>query len=76
MKKLTWFLAGASLGYVFAKQLAENPKAQALVADARDRAKSFGAAVSEGYREREAELAAADSKQPAAKTSATKSNSK
>jgi len=59
MKKLLWFIAGISLGLAAAKQLSENPKAQGLANDVARRAKDFGAAVSEGYREREAELAAA-----------------
>jgi hypothetical protein len=59
MKKLLWFIAGISLGLAAAKQLSENPKAQVLANDVARRAKEFGAAVSEGYREREAELASA-----------------
>jgi hypothetical protein len=58
MKKFLWFVAGISLGLVATKQLNENPKAQELAADVTRRAKDFGAAVSEGFREREAELAA------------------
>jgi hypothetical protein len=58
MKKLLWFVAGIGLGLAATKQLNENPKAQELAADVTRRAKDFGAAVSEGFREREAELAA------------------
>lgn len=57
MKKFLWFVAGISIGLVATKQLNENPKAQELAADVTRRAKDFGAAVSEGFREREAELA-------------------
>ena len=57
MKKFLWFVAGISIGLVATKQLNENPKAQELAADVTSRAKDFGAAVSEGFREREAELA-------------------
>ena len=73
MKKLIWFASGIAAGLFAAKQLRENPQAQELVDDAAKRAKEFGAAVSEGYREREAELAkatapkAAAVKKPAAK---------
>mgnify|MGYP000098905225 CR=1 FL=1 len=56
MKKLIWFASGIAAGLFAAKQLRENPQAQELVDDAAKRAKEFGAAVSEGYREREAEL--------------------
>jgi len=61
MKKLIWFLAGIGIGVAAVKQLNENPKAQELAADVSKRAKDFGAAVSEGFREREAELAKAAS---------------
>jgi hypothetical protein len=73
MKKLIWFASGIAAGLFAAKQLRENPQAQELVDDAAKRAKEFGAAVSEGYREREAELAKASApkaaavKKPAAK---------
>jgi hypothetical protein len=56
MKKLLWFVAGISLGVVAANQLKENPKAQELANDVSRRAKEFGAAVADGYRERAAEL--------------------
>jgi hypothetical protein len=58
MKKLLWFVTGISLGVIVANQLKENPKAQELASDLTRRAKDFGAAVAEGYREREAEIAA------------------
>ena len=58
MKKLIWFIAGISLGVAAARQLQENPKAQELAADVKRRAQEFGAAVADGYREREAEIAA------------------
>lgn len=59
MKKFLWFVAGVSIGVVAVKQLNENPKAQELAGDVSRRAKEFGAAVSEGFRERESELQAA-----------------
>ena len=54
MKKAFWLLTGIAAGLVIAKQLDENPKAQAVVDDAAKRAKEFGAAIAEGFREREA----------------------
>ncbi|MFM5905818.1 MAG: hypothetical protein ACKORF_06940 [Micrococcales bacterium] len=60
MKKFFWFLAGIGIGVTAVKQLNTNPKAQELAADVTKRAKEFGAAVSEGFREREAELAKAN----------------
>ena len=56
MKKLLWFITGVSIGVIAANQLKENPKAQELASDVSRRAKEFGAAVAEGYRERSAEL--------------------
>ena len=68
MEKAFWLLTGIAAGLVIAKQLDENPKAQAVVDDAAKRAKEFGAAIAEGFREREAELAQpAATKKPAAK---------
>jgi hypothetical protein len=58
VKKLLWFITGVSIGVLAANQLKENPKAQELAADLSRRAKDFGAAVADGYREREAEIAA------------------
>lgn len=73
MKKLIWFASGIAAGLFAAKQLRENPQAQELVDDATKRAKEFGAAVGEGFREREAELAkAAAPKAAAVKKPATK----
>jgi hypothetical protein len=66
MKKLIWFASGIAAGLFAAKQLRENPQAQEMVDDATKRAKEFGAAVSEGFREREAELAKAAAPKPAA----------
>ena len=56
MKKLLWFAFGITLGVVAVKQLNENPQARVFADETSRRAKAFGAAVSEGFREREAEL--------------------
>lgn len=72
MKKAFWLLTGIAAGLVIAKQLDENPKAQAVVDDAAKRAKEFGAAIAEGFREREAELSAPAVKKPVAKTPVAK----
>ena len=61
MKKLLWFITGVSIGIYAANQLKENPKAQELANDISRRAKEFGAAVADGYREREAEIASEQS---------------
>lgn len=72
MKKIFWFVTGIAAGLAVAKQLAENPKAAAVVDEATARAKEFGAAVSEGFREREAELAKPAAKKTAAKKPVSK----
>lgn len=56
MKRSFWLISGVAIGLVVAKRLAENPKAQAVVDDAAKRAKEFGEAVAEGFREREAQV--------------------
>ena len=58
MKKFFWFVAGITLGVVAIKQINENPQAREFADEATRKAKAFGAAVSDGFREREAELSA------------------
>lgn len=72
MKKIFWFVTGIAAGLAVAKQLAENPKAAAVVDDAAARAKEFGAAISEGFREREVELSKPAPKKAPAKKAAVK----
>lgn len=57
MKKFFWLMTGVAAGLVIAKQIESNPRAQAVVDDATAKAKEFGAAIAEGFKEREAELA-------------------
>ena len=68
MKKAFWFVTGIAAGLVAAKQLQENPKTKELVDDVWSRVRELGDVVVEGFREREAELAA--EKTAASKTSA------
>ena len=56
MSRLSWFLAGIGLGAFAVVQLRDNPKAQQAVDEIYEAAKDFGAAVADGYREREEEL--------------------
>jgi hypothetical protein len=72
MKRGFWLISGIAIGLVAARRLAENPKAQAVVDDAARRAKEFGTAVSEGFKEREAEVTAAPKKPVARKPAARK----
>lgn len=85
MKRGFWLISGIAIGLVAARRLAENPNAQAVVDDAARRAKEFGAAVAEGFKEREAEVKVARvkrtaparkpaAKRPAAKKPAAKKN--
>jgi TRAP-type mannitol/chloroaromatic compound transport system substrate-binding protein len=72
MKKIFWFVTGIAAGLAVAKQLAENPKAAAVLDDATAKAKEFGAAISEGFREREAELSKPVAKKAPVKKSVAK----
>ena len=67
MSRLSWFLAGIGLGAFAVVQLRDNPKAQQAVDKLYEAAKDFGAAVADGYREREEELS-----KPAKRTPNTK----
>lgn len=68
MKKFFWFVVGITVGAMAIKQVKENPKAKELADDVSDRAKAFANSVTEGFRDREAEISAAS--RPAAKTAA------
>lgn len=72
MKRGFWLISGIAIGLVAARRLAENPKAQAVVDDAARRAKEFGTAVSEGFKEREAEISATPKRAPAARKPAAR----
>lgn len=75
MKRGFWLLSGIAIGLVASRRLAENPKAQAVVDDAARRAKEFGNAVAEGFKERESETktaAKAPARKPAARKPAAK----
>ncbi|MEY3999836.1 MAG: hypothetical protein RLZZ626_191 [Actinomycetota bacterium] len=67
MKKFLLLFGGIAMGLFASKQIKENPKAQAAVAEIGKKAKLLGAAVQEGYVEREAQLTKkAPAKKPAA----------
>ena len=84
MKKFLWFATGIAAGLAVAKRVAEDPQAQAILDDATKRARNLGAALTEGFKERESELqqptrtaakkppAKAAAKKPAAKKPAAK----
>ena len=56
MSKLGWLVAGLAIGALAVLQYRDNPKAKQAVDGAVGTAKEFGAAVAEGFREREAGL--------------------
>lgn len=56
MRKLFWLTSGIALGLVLARQIEQNPAAKAIAKDVEAAAREFGAAVSEGFREREEEV--------------------
>jgi len=72
MKKIFWFATGIAAGLAVAKQLRENPEAQAAVNDAAKRARALGEAFTAGYKEREAELRKPAVKKVTAKPAAKK----
>lgn len=76
MKKIFWFATGIAAGLAVAKQLRENPEAQAAVNDAAKRARALGEAFTAGYKEREAELKAPTAKPAAKKPSMKKAAAK
>jgi hypothetical protein len=71
MKKAFWFVTGIAAGLVAAKQLQENPKTKAMVDDVLERVRELGDVVVEGFREREAEIAAEKKSASADSSSAT-----
>ena len=70
MKKAFWFVTGIAAGLVAAEQLKNNPKAKAIADDVMAKVRELGDVAAEGFREREAELAA--EKKPAATKAASK----
>jgi hypothetical protein len=70
MKKAFWFITGIAAGLIAAEQLKANPKAKAIADDVLAKVRELGDVAAEGFREREAELAA--EKKPAATKAASK----
>jgi hypothetical protein len=56
MSRFGWFIAGLGLGAFAAIQTKDNPQVKAAAEELIGAAKDFGNAVTEGYKEREAEL--------------------
>lgn len=59
MRSILFLIAGVAVGFVVAHQVAKTPQGKAFFDDIDRKAREFGDAVVDGYREREAELRAA-----------------
>ena len=56
MSRFGWFVVGLGLGAFAAVQAKDNPEVKKAADELMGAARDFGNAVSEGYKEREAEL--------------------
>ena len=59
MKNIVWLIVGAAVGFVAAHQVSKTPQGKQFFDDVDEKAREFGSAVVEGYKQREAELHAA-----------------
>ncbi|MBR21305.1 MAG: hypothetical protein RIA38_03535 [Microcella pacifica] len=59
MKNIVWLIVGAAVGFVAAHQVSKTPQGKQFFDDVDEKAREFGSAVVEGYKQREAELRAA-----------------
>jgi hypothetical protein len=59
MKNVAWLLAGIAIGFVAAHQVSKTPQGKQFFDEVDTKAREFGSAVVEGYKQREAELRAA-----------------
>jgi hypothetical protein len=56
VKSFVWLVVGVAAGFAIAHQLNKTRQGRAFFSDLDQKARDFGAAVSEGYHAREAEL--------------------
>ncbi|WP_158864466.1 hypothetical protein [Leifsonia sp. AG29] len=59
MKSFLWLVVGVAIGFVVAHQVNETPKGREFFSSLDRKARDFTDAVSDGYRQREAELRSA-----------------
>lgn len=59
MKNFIWFSIGIAAGFVVAHQVNKTQQGKAFFADLDAKAREFGEAISDGYRQRDAELRSA-----------------
>jgi hypothetical protein len=59
MKNFIWFVVGIATGFVIAHEANKTQHGKAFFSDLDAKAREFGEAISDGYRQREAELRSA-----------------
>jgi hypothetical protein len=59
MKSFLWLIVGVALGFVVAHKVNETQQGKEFFGTIDRKARDFGTAVSDGYRQREAELRSA-----------------
>lgn len=59
MKNVIWLVIGVAAGFVVAHEVNKTQQGKAFFTELDTKAREFGEAMSEGYRQREAELQAA-----------------
>lgn len=59
MKNFIWFVVGVTAGFVVAHEVNKTQQGKQFFSDLDAKAREFGEAMSDGYRQREAELRAA-----------------
>ncbi|WP_025155700.1 hypothetical protein [Leifsonia aquatica] len=59
MKSFLWLLVGVGIGFVVAHKVNETSKGREFFSSLDQKARDFGEAVSDGYRQREAEIRSA-----------------
>jgi uncharacterized membrane-anchored protein YhcB (DUF1043 family) len=56
MKKFVWLVVGVAVGFVVAHEVNQTKQGKQFFGDLDSKAREFGEAISDGYRQREAEL--------------------
>jgi hypothetical protein len=59
MKSALWLVIGIGVGFLAAHQVSKTPQGKQFFDDVDTKAREFGSAVVDGYKQREAELRAA-----------------
>ncbi|NUU05572.1 hypothetical protein [Leifsonia sp. C5G2] len=59
MKSFLWLLVGVAIGFAVAHKVNETPKGREFFSAMDRKARDFGEAVTDGYRQREAEIRSA-----------------